>query len=332
MIIPFSLKKGSTVLISGCGGGFDIVAGIPLALELEKMGHKIIFSSYSFTRLNEVENALTFPNGIKLVDANSTLQRLKFENNVYFTEDESIPVDEYFPEKYMCEWYKNQGKPKKIFCYNDISIHKLTRFFNALNKKYKIDCHIVMDGGADGILRGDEFELGSPLLDTVSIMASDLCTIENKIYALSAFGSEGVNNDVSHAEVLKRMSEITATGHMLGISSILNNSEIADSFKSAVDHIMNRTHSFYNSVIISSIVESLKGKYGYQSFNTKTNNSPVWISPLQSLLWYMDLHSVAQNKVLYSEFCDIKNDGCTNEIIWSHWGQHRKKERESIPI
>lgn len=57
-MIPIELKPHCNILIAGCGGGFDVIAaGFPVGLALEKQGHHVVYSSYSFTRLTEVRHA-----------------------------------------------------------------------------------------------------------------------------------------------------------------------------------------------------------------------------------------------------------------------------------
>ena len=46
-----------TVLICGCGGGFDFVHGTLLIPELRRTGKQIVFGSYSFGNPEIIENA-----------------------------------------------------------------------------------------------------------------------------------------------------------------------------------------------------------------------------------------------------------------------------------
>ena len=50
-MLPLDLQKNETVLIAGAGGGFDFLCGLPIALELEALGHSVHFANYSFTNL-----------------------------------------------------------------------------------------------------------------------------------------------------------------------------------------------------------------------------------------------------------------------------------------
>jgi len=97
MIVPFQVKPSSKVLIAGCGGGFDVLAaGFPVGRYLERQGHTVFYSSYTFTHLSKIENAETmerFPHQVRVIGHNSTGPK-------------------YFPEKYLCEWYAGKNDPR----------------------------------------------------------------------------------------------------------------------------------------------------------------------------------------------------------------------------
>jgi hypothetical protein len=52
-VIPFltRLDEAKRVLIAGCGGGFDIFAGVPFALRLAAAGRGVVLANVSFTNL-----------------------------------------------------------------------------------------------------------------------------------------------------------------------------------------------------------------------------------------------------------------------------------------
>ncbi len=56
-----------------------------------------------------------------------------------------------------------------------------------------------------------------------------------------------------------------------------------------------------HSVIAGSVVEALKGRFGFSRFNAKTQTAPVWLSALTSLYWFFDLDAVARAKPYLSE-------------------------------
>jgi hypothetical protein len=52
-MIPFldRLENSKSVLVAGCGGGFDVFAGVPLAQHLLATGESVVFANFSFTNL-----------------------------------------------------------------------------------------------------------------------------------------------------------------------------------------------------------------------------------------------------------------------------------------
>lgn len=314
MIIPFDLKPGSRVLVSGCGGGFDVVAALPIGLALEKAGHEVVYSSFSFSSVPLAENISWITNKLMLVDRKSVLTKAR-----------------YFPEKYLCEWYHHKKRIfQRVYCYSVSSISDLTEIFKHIRNIEMIDYHFVVDGGSDGILRGDEFDLGTPDIDATSVIAASNSSIDKAYYVLTAFGTEGVNNNVRHAEVLERMAELICTGDMIGVSSILNDRKVRDDFTDAVSFIFERNGD--PSTIVGSMAESLKGKCGDCSFNWKTVLAPVWISPLTSLLWFFSVNGVAENKLYYNEILEAREVFEIDSIISRFWSSHRTQVRKDIPI
>lgn len=52
--VPYEMEEGSRVLVAGCGGGYDVVCALPIALELRRLGHTVHLASYGFTELTRV--------------------------------------------------------------------------------------------------------------------------------------------------------------------------------------------------------------------------------------------------------------------------------------
>jgi arabinogalactan endo-1,4-beta-galactosidase len=45
------LANAESILIAGCGGGFDVFAGVPIAQQLMRAGKRVTFANFSFTNL-----------------------------------------------------------------------------------------------------------------------------------------------------------------------------------------------------------------------------------------------------------------------------------------
>jgi hypothetical protein len=49
-MVPFfsRLEKSTRILVAGCGGGFDVFAGVPIAQHLLAMGKSVVFANFFF--------------------------------------------------------------------------------------------------------------------------------------------------------------------------------------------------------------------------------------------------------------------------------------------
>ncbi|MCX7746923.1 MAG: DUF1152 domain-containing protein [Clostridia bacterium] len=285
MLIPLEFNKESNILLAGAGGGFDFLCALPLALKLMNEGHNVFFANYSFTSLLKVGNSLWVSDEILEVTYES------------FIED-----TEYFPELYLSKWFKEvKGINMPIYCFPRIGVRPLLRAYDFLKAHLKIDEVLIVDGGVDGIFRGDEYDLGTPSMDSISIIAASLSSIEKKYYIFTAFGSEGVNKEVSHGEALERVSGLIKNDKFYGVSSLLKNTAIGKTFLDAVYYIFERMPSKHHSNIVGSIVKAMEGSFGDTAVNEKTAANPIWVSAFTNMFWYFELEAVAKMKLFYEE-------------------------------
>ena len=65
MQIPFfgRLAPSDSVLLIGCGGGFDVVSGIPLVVWLLSQGKKVTLGNVSFAEIDRLCNERVGPLG-----------------------------------------------------------------------------------------------------------------------------------------------------------------------------------------------------------------------------------------------------------------------------
>ena len=49
------LKRHDRILIAGAGGGFDVYAGLPLAVALRSAGKQVFLANLTFTYLGETD-------------------------------------------------------------------------------------------------------------------------------------------------------------------------------------------------------------------------------------------------------------------------------------
>lgn len=313
---PLIIPDESNILVAGAGGGFDFLCGLPIILELESQGHKVHIANYSFTNLKEVRQGEWHSDYL-----------------LEITDQSRLETGDYFPELHLSKWYQQKKSLKRsVWCFAQAGVEPTLESYNYLIKKYAIDTVICMDGGVDGIFRGDEFDLGTPSMDSISVISTSLSDAKSRIYACTAFGTEGAESQVSHAQALNRMSELMQQDAFLGVGTIRKNTESGAEFIDAVESIFQNLSPVRRSIIISTITASMRGIYGKVVVHEKTHCNPPWISPLTSLIWFFEADKVAQMKLFYN---DAKNSTTVSDVasaIEKVRSQCAIQPFESIPI
>ncbi|MBN2536081.1 MAG: DUF1152 domain-containing protein [Spirochaetales bacterium] len=315
-IIPFSINKTSNILVAGAGGGFDFICGLPIILQLEESGNNVHIANYSFTDLGNIRNARWHSDYLLEISAESYLEN-----------------GDYFPELYLSKWYKENTKiDKKIWCFSRYGVKPILKNYNYIIEKYNIDTVFCIDGGVDGIFRGDEFDLGTPSMDSISVIASSLSSAVYKYYVCTAFGIEGAEGKVSHAQVLNRISDLIKMNSFSGIGAIIKTDPIGNKFYNIIKSIYIKLPQIKQSIIVNSILASMDGIFGRNSIHPKTEINPPWISPLTSLFWYFNADSVAKIKLFYNDVLDTETVEEVSEAISIIRDKKGIKDYENIPI
>lgn len=283
-VFPMSLPDRACVLIAGAGGGFDFMCGLPIALELEQRGHPVVLANYSFTRLAAAGGLSWVCPHLAEVTADSTLD------------------DEYFPERDVAAWYRShRGTERSVWCFEKEAVPAIRSALELLVRRFDVQVVISVDGGIDGIFRGDECDLATPSMDAVSVIAASLCGAPRRIYAMTAFGVEGAEGTVSHGQALERMADLVRADAMLGVGTFLRNTDVGREFLDAVQFVFGRMSPVRRSIIVSSIVAAMVGAFGRTLNHPKAVDRSPWLSPLTQLVWYFDADAVARMKLYYDE-------------------------------
>jgi hypothetical protein len=282
-IVPIQLPQGSSVLVAGAGGGWDVLCGLPIALELEEAGHPAHFASYSFTDLAAVEGGTWHGPGLALeIDADCSLRE-----------------GDYFPELSLARWLRESGSGRRVFCLPRAGALPTREAYDLLARELAVDCVFCVDGGVDGIFRGDEHDLGTPSMDSISVIAAAECQVARRIYATTAFGVEGAEGQVCHAQALARMADLIRGDAMLGVGVVLARTTAGRRFVEAAEWIFARLPPLRRGIIVSSMLAAVRGEFGRQVVHEKARERPPWISPLTALVFYFDARGVAELKLFY---------------------------------
>ena len=311
--IQNSLTPESRVLVAGMGGGYDVVCGLPLFLALAKHGCSVHLASFSSTPLNDIENAKQHSETLWEVTANSARPS-------------------YFPEGWLVRWFQEKRlHDLSLWCFGASGVGPYYLSYSYLVKHLSIDTVILIDGGVDSLLRGDEYSLASPLEDALSLATVSGLNIPQKFLVTTAFSAERLDN-ISHAQVLARISDLTKADAFHGVSALLPSSDEGRAFKEAGEYILAHQQGMHQSVVLSSMLSALRGDFGEQVVNPYTQNTPPWISPLMTLYWFFDLPEVARQNLYLPRLRTTQTFAEAADRLHEFMKTRPKRGWESIPI
>jgi hypothetical protein len=266
------------------GGGFDVFCGLPIYFELKRLGHKPHLASFSFADVEGVQH------GIRL---SKTL--------VGITADPP-QIYPYFPEFHLARWFKEKhDEAETVWCFHKTGAFPLLENYRLLTEHLSIDGILLIDGGVDSLMRGDEAEKGTLIEDATSLFAvNELTGVGTRLLACVALGAE---EDITYTHVLENMAALTQSGGFLGACALLPQMESYQAFEDAVLYVQGQPHHD-PSVINSSLISAVRGHYGDYHLTEKTKGSRLWISLLMSLYWFFDLEAVARRSLFLPQLKD----------------------------
>jgi hypothetical protein len=261
------------LLIAGMGGGYDLFCGLPLYFELQKKGQTVHLANFSFS------DVVHFTSGTRLT---STLV------GVDGTYEHIVP---YFPELYLAKWFKEKrNEPMTVWCFQKTGAAPLLENYRILIQHLHIDGILLIDGGVDSLVRGDETQTATLIEDANSLFAvNELNNLSVRLIACLGFGAE---QDLTYPQVLENIATLTKARGFLGTCSLLPQMWAYQVYEEAVLYVQSQPVQD-PSVINSSIISAVRGEYGNYHLTEKTRGSRLEISPLMSVYWFFDLPTVA---------------------------------------
>jgi hypothetical protein len=300
------------ILIAGMGGGFDVFCGLPLYFELRSQGKDVHLANFSFSLLTGLED------------------HVKLGENIIGVHADHKSWYPYFPELYLAQWFREKrGEEITIWSFPKTGARLLAESYKALIRHLKIDGIILVDGGVDSLLRGDETQIGTLLEDSISLCAvNELKEVPVRLIAYLGLGSE---LDITYAQVFENIAALTKNGNFWGSCSLLKEMEAYQLYEDALLYVQDRPGQ-EPSVINSSVISAVQGEFGNHRLTHKTRGSKLWISPLMPVYWFFNLKGVAYRNLLLPElrYSDTMDEAFRCMI--SAVNSISKRKASSIPL
>jgi hypothetical protein len=259
-----------------------VFSGLPIYFTLREMGKTVYLANYSFT---EFELASAFSQPEVLLDG------LVIGANGGIT----YPIP-YFPECYLSQWFKAvRGEDVTVWMFNRTGAAPLAAGYAALVEHLKIDAIILIDGGVDSIMVGDELGSGTMVEDSITLAAVKNIDVPVKILACLGFGTE-VEEALCHYNALANMASLAKAGAFLGGCALTPQMEVFQQYEAACRYVWEQPNHM-KSHISTRIIPAVHGEFGaYHMY--KAEWSDVFISPLMSLYWFFDVPAVTARNLL----------------------------------
>ncbi len=292
MKLPFfnELDGAKNILIAGAGGGFDVFCGLPLYFSLKRAGKTVHLANLSSGALGFCDAENPAPALWRITSRTSATK--------------------YFPEMHLASWLTERFGETPVFAIEPTGARRVTAAYEWLANTLKPDAIILVDGGTDSLMRGDEAGLATPEGDAVSLLAAhQLVGIEKKFLVCLGFGVDA-HHGVCHAHFLENVAALSRDDAYLGAWSLFHDSEDFRLYREACEFTFARLPQ-QPSIVNTSIIAAVAGGFGDIHTTRRTEGSTLFINPLMGLYWSFQLEDVVRRN-LYLDY--IRNTDTAGEV------------------
>lgn len=275
------------ILVAGAGGGFDVFCGLPIYFTLRDMGKQVHLANLTFSPFELVphwaENLESFPESENVVGVSGTVQTLT----------------PYFPEGYLAQWLQEQyDDPVTVYMFNKTGGIPLRVAYKALAEALDLEAIVLVDGGIDSLMRGDEYRTGTILEDSLSILAACHTDVPVKILSAIGFGTE-VEEDIAHYQALENMAALIKADGFLGSCSLIKQMTAFQRYEAAARYVFEQAMHI-RSRINTRIIPAVHGEFGDVRMYDE-GHPDVLLSPLMAIYWFFDADVVHGQSLLMEE-------------------------------
>jgi hypothetical protein len=277
------LLNARRILFVGAGGGYDIFGAVPWAVETLAAGREVHFAGVTFTSVS------TLPGARAQAD----------HPELYAIGPAQAVEDRYCPEAWLARWLEEaHGYREPLWLLKKSGVLPTARAYGWLARTLAVDAILLVDGGVDVLLKGNETSIGTPVEDLCSLAGLSTIDVPNRLVACVGFGAE-LRDGIRHAQALERMAELTRAGAQRGVVSLERRTPAGEAFRQALEFTFagqpGQKHSHVQEVILA----ALRGEFG--------GGSDVWVSPLACLYWFFDLAEVARSHIFLSHLMETES-------------------------
>jgi len=297
------------VLLSGAGGGYDLVGAVPLLVELRALGKTVHLASLTFT------DYLSLP----LASVSAALPNLASVTGL------AAEGQRYCPEAWLARWLGEQhGYREPIWLLDKTGVGPLRSAYQHLASALALDALVLVDGGIDVVLRGDETSIGTPGEDLASLAAVRGLPLPTKLIACLGMGSE-LRDGICHEQFLARVAQLTVAGGYLGAAALCPSVSSGGAYVTAADYIVQNQVGLRQSHVQQVVRSAAQGGFGPTGPDT-------WLNPLLAFYWFFDATVVADTHLFLSALANTETALEVSAIIEGFRKTIPLKPQSHIPL
>eukprot|EP01012_Entosiphon_sulcatum_P065852 TRINITY_DN94864_c0_g1_i2.p1 TRINITY_DN94864_c0_g1~~TRINITY_DN94864_c0_g1_i2.p1 ORF type:complete len:339 (+),score=57.88 TRINITY_DN94864_c0_g1_i2:141-1019(+) len=283
------------------------------------MGKEVFFASLAFTNVSAITQS----------------RRVEVAPQAYYVEvtADSQIADTYFPEGFMAQWFRRKHSAEvPVYTFPRTGCQPLTASYARLCADLRVDTVLLVDGGSDSLMTGNEAQLGSIEEDWASIAAVHQLNVEvvpRRFLVVLGLGVDRFHG-VSDAASLRAIAEVTASGSYLGGFSLLPCMSGSQEYISLLEYSLEREKRT-PSIVGCCIRDSIQGHFGDYHSNPRTRGSKLFINPLMCQLHTFTIDAIV-SRWKTGVFDTVKATNTTFDMLGIHGKLERDAERRNIPL
>lgn len=292
-----------SILIAGCGGGYDLFGGLPLYFR--NTAKKITMVNFSFTDQQSFD---------VLVENKLCEKITKYTYLVNGYKDCDGVSKRYCPEARLASELNHPVYA--ILIHENPTISDVRDSYNKImDREGTPDCMYLVDGGCDVLLSGREEELGTPVEDMMHLKVANSLAIKEK-YIMAV----GVDLDMAHRVTLYDLETRLKDLEPLKVSEERWN--LSDPSVAKYKEIFYKCQPI-NSIVHSLVVATLDGHSGTYlppHLKGRIDENKIELNPRICTAFTYDMDKLAQSIVYLGDLMDDMDSDKVDEVINEiHW-------------
>lgn len=303
------LAPCQNILLAGMGGGYDVFAALPLYLRLRDLGKTVHLANYNSLDISGAPSA----EGLEILLGGALLALWPAPQPLAYSPEHCLA-------NYLAAHLQIQAP---VYVIHASGLQAAQEAYAHLAQKLKLEAIILVDGGVDSLMRGDEESPGTLLEDAISLAAIANLDLPLKIVACLGLGTEKADG-LSHYHALENMAALIAKGAFLGACALSAQQTEGQIYQAALAYASTQARQT-RSHIQNQIQAAMGGHFG-------PLGERFFISPLMLIYWFFSAPEVIENSLLIPQLSNTRTLDEALSVYLKSKQEYPAREYRAFPL